>query len=171
LRRIGAFDYLAAKETAMKLILALAAATLIASAALPALGQGTEPLPGQKLTLTQGYGLSDHDETLIKAAVLEQTYDPASARFSEIRAMQDNYGNVKVCGMVNAKDEAGLRIGNVPFLGSLENAPATATEPPATAFTVIAVGGDACPVCLTFGNRSVPSLACWKTGRNTVPGG
>ena len=153
----------------MNRLVAVITALALSLSALPAHGQGTEPAPGQKLTLTQGYGLSDYDEEIIKASVLDQIYDPASARFTEIRATQDNYGNVKVCGMINSRDEAGRMSGQVPFLGALLEAPQAETEPPAAGFELIAIGGEACPVCLTFGNRNVPSIACWQTGRN--PGG
>jgi hypothetical protein len=160
----------------VKSVFAFVAVVLLALVGLPAVAQQVflgEPAAGQKLTLTQGYSLTDADVALIQSEVLSETADQ-TARFSDVRAMADNYGNVSVCGLVNAKDENGRLSGMVPFTGTLEDAPVykaggVTEDPPATDFTLLAVGGGACERCLTFGARSVPSLACWKTGRGTVP--
>jgi hypothetical protein len=156
-------------------VLAQNAAPPAGQGTAPVAGQPATPAAGQKLTLTKGYTLTDADIELIKAGVLAATTDPASARFSEIRAMSDNYGNVAVCGFINAKNEAGLRTGNTPFTGTLAEAPARNPDgslagPPASGFNLIAVGGEACERCMTFGARNLPSIACWSAEGRGVAG-
>jgi hypothetical protein len=157
-------------KSTIALFLAVVTLGLGSSAALAQTPVG-EPAPGQRLTLSQGYSLDEGEIEFIKAAVLDDLVNPDSARFDNIRALGDTYGNISVCGMVNSRDAAGRMTGMTPFTGSLVNPPTRNTDGsredrPADGFELIAIGGEACPRCLDFGARSVPSIACWATGRN-----
>lgn len=86
-----------------------------------------------------GLKLSPRQAAVVKSEITRQLRDPSSAKFGEIRAVEEGPDNLFVCGFVNAKNGYGGFTGMEPFAGILRGG----------FFTLAAIGNpyDVDPLC------------------------
>jgi hypothetical protein len=73
------------------------------------------PRPGE----FANYSLSESDLAAVQQTVRTSFKDPQSAHFGQIMAVRSLSGEVKVCGLVNAKNRFGDYTGAQHFFGTL----------------------------------------------------
>lgn len=89
--------------------------------------------PSTAELVNKPYRLSPEENKAVRHTFEEILRDPSSARYSKIRASVSQFGIIRVCGFVNAKNGYGGYTGNDPFYGIISN-----TSP--KKFTIMLVG-------------------------------
>jgi hypothetical protein len=87
--------------------------------------------------------LDARQQEAVVTGILGWMKDPGSASFSDLRGARNSRGWITVCGSVDGRNTAGVRVGMAPFIGVLsgESKPVNRRKPSDLEFVVVEIGG------------------------------
>jgi hypothetical protein len=77
------------------------------------------PPPGTAIEAGRPVTLDARQQEAVVTGVLKWMKDPGSASFSDLRGARNSRGWITVCGSVDGRNTAGVRVGMAPFIGVL----------------------------------------------------